>query len=225
MKSIIGILSIVMTVSLAKAQQISLREISSNIKFNKQIDEFNNGKDKIKYSDIQGIPYYYPKFNDAKVGATSGTISIRYNIFLDTVEVSEKGTVYELPKKEPTPTFTFSNTKEKLVFVRTDDIYSGHFFELNEGKYRILKKVVAKYIPATPAPNSLIAGTPAQFSPQKPLYFVHFENSFIKIPKSSKELAAEMPQKAKEITEFIDKNKIKLNREEDLVKLGNFLNQ
>ena len=53
MKSIISILSIVLTVSLAQAQQISLREISSNIKFNQQIDEFNNGKEKIKYADIQ----------------------------------------------------------------------------------------------------------------------------------------------------------------------------
>ena len=60
---------------------------------------------------------------------------------------------------------------------------------------------------------------------QKPIYFIQFENSFIKIPKSGKELAAEMPHKAKEIKEFIDENKIKLNREEDLVKLGNFLNQ
>ena len=111
---------------------------------------------------------------------------MRYNIFLDTIEVSEKVTVYELPKDEPTPSFTFTTTKEKLVFVRTNDIYSGHFFELNSGKYRILKKVVAKYTAATPAPNSLIAGTPAQFSAQKPIYFIHFENSFIKIPKSGK---------------------------------------
>lgn len=225
MKSFISLFSIVMTFGLAQAQQISLREISSNIKFNQQIDEFNNGKDKIKYADIQGIPYYNSKFIDAKVGETSGTIPIRYNVFLDTVEVSEKGTVYELPKDEPTPSFTFTTTKEKLVFVNTNDIYSGYFFELNDGKYRILKKVVAKYIPATPAPNSLIAGTPAQFSLQKPMYFIHFENSFIKIPKNSKELAAEMPHKAKEIKEFIDKNKIKLSKEEDLVKLGNFLNQ
>ncbi len=225
MKSIISIISIVLTVSLAQAQQISLREISSNIKFNQQIDEFNNGKEKIKYADIQGIPYYYSKFTDAKVGETAGTISIRYNIFLDTVEVSEKGTVYELPKDEPTPSFTFTTTKEKLVFVKMNDIYSGHFFELNSGKYRILKKVVAKYTAATPAPNSMIAGTPAQFSTQKPMYFIQFENSFIKIPKNAKELAAEMPHKAKEIKEFMDKNKIKLNREEDLIKLGNFLNQ
>ena len=71
----------------------------------------------------------------------------------------------------------------------------------------------------------MIAGTPAQFSLQKPLYFIQFENSFIKIPKSGKELAAEMPHKGKEIKEFVDKYKIKLNREEDLVKLANFLNQ
>ena len=44
--------------------------------------------------------------------------------------------------------------------------------------------------------------------------------SDIKIPKNSKELAGEMPHKAKEIKEFIDKNKIKLSKEEDLVKLA-----
>lgn len=225
MKLIISLLSVLLTTSLLDAQYMTLQEISSNIKFNKQIDEFNNGKDKIKYSDIQGIPYYNAKFIDAKVGESSGTIPMRYNTFLDTVEVSEKGNVYELPKEEPSPTFTFGPTKEKLVYVNTHDMYAGHFFELTEGKYRILKKVVTKYIPATPAPNPMIAGTSAQFSLQKPIYFIQVESRFVKIPKSAKELAADFPEKAKEIKDFVDKNKIKLNKEEDLIKLGNFLNQ
>lgn len=60
-----------------QAQQISLSEIFRNGRFNKQIEEFNNGPEKIKYSDIQGIPYYYPEFIKAKVGDTSGTILLR----------------------------------------------------------------------------------------------------------------------------------------------------
>lgn len=225
MKIIITLLSLLVTGFSIDAQQISLREISSNTRFDKHIDELNNGKTKIKYSDIQGIPYYYAQFIDAKVGDNSGTIPIRYNTFLDTVEVVEKEDVYELPKDETIPPLIFSTTKEKLVFLKTNDLYSGYFFELTMGKYRILKKVITKYQPATPAPNSLIAGTSAQFILQKPIYFIQSENSFVKIPKSAKELAAYFRDKAKAIKDFIDKNKIKLNREEDLIKLGNFLNQ
>lgn len=205
-----------------QAQQISTREISSNIRFNKQIDEFNNGTEKIKYADIKGIPYYKPQFINAKIGETGTSAPIRYNSFLDTVEIVNKEDVYQLPKDESNPSFTFETTKEKLVFVKTEDIYSGYFFELNEGKYRVLKKVITKYQPATPSSNPIIAGIPAIFIPQKPIYFIKGENSFIKI-NNSRELAENFPEK--KISEFISKNNIKLSREADLIKLGNFLNQ
>jgi hypothetical protein len=205
-----------------QAQQISTREISSTIRFNNQIEEFNNGTEKIKYSDIKGIPYYYPQFINAKIGDTKTSAPIRYNSFLDTIEIVNKEDVYQLPKEESNPSFTFETTKEKLVYVKTEDIYSGYFFELNEGKFRILKKIITKYQPATASPNPMIPGNPAIFMPQKPIYFIKGENSFIKI-NNSKELAENFPEKR--ISEFISKNSIKLSREADLIKLGNFLNQ
>ena len=56
-----------------QAQQVSsVSEIARMAKFSKVIDEINNGKQKIKYSDIQGIPYYTATFEDARVGDTSG---------------------------------------------------------------------------------------------------------------------------------------------------------
>ena len=225
MKILLTLLPLFFAGVFSQAQQISLGEIARNARFDKQIDEFNNGQTKIKYSDINGIPYYYPQFTTVKVGEGTGTISLRYNIFLDTIEVVEKEDVYELSKEEPTPDFTFLSTKEKLVYVKTNDQYSGYFFELAPGKLRILKKVSTKYQPATPAPNSLISGTPAMFIFQKPIYFIQAENRLIKIPKNTKELAAEFPAQAKEIKDFIDQQKIKLSREEDLIKLVQFLNK
>ena len=205
-----------------RAQQISLGEINRNLRFEKELDKFNNGPEKIKYSDIKGIPYYYPQFLKAKVGETSTTALIRYNSFLDTVELVDKVNVYQLPKDESSPNFTFEGTKEKLIFVKTEDLYSGYFFEISDGKYRILKKVVTIYIKEVPAPNSMIAATPAVFRPQKPMYFIKTENKFFKIT-NSKDLAKYFAEK--EVEKFISKNKIKLNREEDLIKLGTFLNQ
>ena len=221
MKLFFSIISI-LTFSVFFQAQLTLSEISSTKKFDKQVEEFNNGASKIKYSEVKGTPYYYPEFLVAKVADTNNTAFVRYNSFLDLVEVVEKEDVYQLTKDETSPDFTFEKTKEKLVFVKTDDFYSGYFIEITAGKYRILKKVMTKFQPETAAPNSMIAGTPALFIPQKPLYFIKTEKDFVKIT-NAKDLAKSFPEKG--IDQFISKNKIKLNREEDLIKLGIFLNQ
>lgn len=208
-----------------KSQQISVSEIARTAHFNKLIDEVNNGKDKIKYSDIKGIPYYYPNFIPAKVGNASGTIPIRYNSFLDTVEILNNTDVYEIPKTESFPDFTFETTKEKLVLVNTHDDFSGYFFELINGKNRLLKKIITKFYPETPAPNTLVPGTPARFEIQKPIYFIQVDNNIIKIPKKTAELISSLPSDKKDsVKDFIKTNKIKLTQEPDLIKLVNFLN-
>ncbi len=219
MKIIFSVLSLLFFGAFLQAQ-LTLSEISRTTKFEKQIEEFNNGKSKIKYSDVKGTPYYDPEFLKAKVANTQNTALVRYNSFLDLVEVVEKEDVYQLAKDETSPDFTFEKTKEKLVFVKTDDFYSGYFIEILAGKFRILKKVMTKFQPETPAPNTIVAGTPALFIPQKPIYFIETEKDFIKIT-NAKDLAKNFPEK--EIDQFISKNKIKLNREEDLIKLGTFL--
>lgn len=218
----------VMALSLAgltiQAQQISLGEISRMAKFSKMIDEVNNGKQKIKYSDIEGRPYYKPDFAVARVGDTSGSVPVRYNSFLDTVEILAGMEVYEIPREESYPKFTFEKTGEKLVLVNTRDENAGYFFELEGGKNRLLKKVVTKFHDAIPPPNTMIPGTPARFEMLKPMYFIKSEAGLVKIPKNAKDLAESFPEKKSELNAFIKTNKIKLNQEADLVKLTKFLN-
>lgn len=208
-----------------QSQQLStVGEIARTAQFSKVIDEINNGKQKIKYSDIQGIPYYTATFEDARVGDTSGKIPIRYNTFLDTIELLEQRNVYELPREESYPKFTFDNGL-KLVFVNTFDQYAGYFFELASGKTRLLKKVITKFYDPVPAPNSLIPGTPARFETEKPIYFIRTADNMIRVPKNDKDLIKSFPDKADELKNFIKKNNIKMNQEPDLIKLVNFLNQ
>ncbi len=225
MKKLIGIVLLVAGV-FSYAQQISLTEAARTARFSKVVDEINNGKEKIKYSDIEGVPYYTKNFIPAKVGDTPNTVSIRYNTFLDTIEILNGADVYEIPKGESYPKFTFEATKEKLVLVNTFDELTGYFFELAGGKNRLLKKIVTKFYPATPAPNSLISGTPARFETQKSVYMIQTENSFIRIPKKAEELILAFPADKKDAAkDFIKTNKIKLTQEADLIKLVNFLNQ
>ncbi|MBO6200047.1 MAG: hypothetical protein J6N74_00315 [Chryseobacterium sp.] len=208
-----------------KAQQIDLNR---NANFNKSMDEISNGQKKIKYSDIQGTPYYYVNFIPARVGDTSGIIPIRYNPFLDTIEIMDNnsGNVYELPKEEAYPKFTFQNTNERLVLVNTNNEYSGYFFELVGGKNRLLKKISTKFKDEIPAPNSLVSAIPAKFEVQKPIYFIKTDEKVVKATKKADDLLNALPADKKEATkDFIKTNKIKLNEELDLIKLVTFLNK
>lgn len=209
-------------------QHMTLGEAARAARFNKIIDEVNNGPKKLKYADIQGSPYYYANFVPAKVGDTSGIIPIRYNPFLDTVEIMDNnsGNVYELPKEEAYPKFTFQTTQEKLVLVNTNNEYSGYFFELVGGKTRLLKKISTKFKDEIPAPNSLVSAVPAKFEVQRPIYFVKTEDSAIKLTKKTDDLVNALPADKKDAAkDFIKTNKIKLNEELDLIKLVTFLNK
>lgn len=228
MKTIIITASLFFSGILLQAQQVTLGDVARTARFNKIIDEVNNGPKKIKYSDIQGTPYYNLNFAPARVGDTSGIIPIRYNPFLDTIEImdSNTGSVYELPKEEAYPKFTFQNTNEKLVLTNTNNEYSGYFFELVGGKYRLLKKILTKFKDEIPAPNSMVSGTPAKFEAQKPIYFIKTNDSVIKVTKKADDLVNALPADKKDSTkDFIKTNKIKLNEELDLIKLVTFLNK
>ena len=224
MKTILISILLLISSNFLQAQQVTLSEIARQSKFTKIIDEINNGKQKIKYSDIQGIPYYSKDFLKGRVGDTSSTVPIRYNTFLDTIEILVNSDVYEIPKEDSYPKFTIEKTNERLVLVNTYDDYAGYFFELTSGKNRILKKIITHFRDAVPAPNSLIAGTPARFETLKPIYFIKTEDSLIKIPKNTKDLPALFPEKKDEISAFLKSNTIKTNNEADLIKLANFFN-
>ena len=225
MKIIYGLIILAIINSTIKAQFTSINEAARVAKFNKLIDEVNNGKQKIKYSDINGIPYYSAGFVRAKVGDTPSYVPIRYNTFLDAIEIMADSNVYEIPREESYPKFTFEGTNEKLVLVNSRDEFAGYFFELASGKNRLLKKITTKFYDAVPAPNSLISGTPARFETLKPVYFIKTEDALIKIPKNTKDLAQSFPDKKNELNDFLKSNKTKLNNEADLIKLSQFLNK
>ena len=224
MRKIITI-SIFCAATFLHAQQIDLNR---NAQFSKSMDEINNGKNTIKYSDIQGTPYYYPNFVPAKVGDTSGVIPIRYSPFLDSVEILDNNNcnVYQLPKEEAYPKFTFQKTNEKLILVSTNDAFSGYFFELVNGNYQLLKKMITKFRDATAPANTLVSGIPAKFEIQKPIYFLKTQSGITRLSKKADDLLSALPADKKDAAkDFIKSNKIKLNDELDLIKLVTFLNK
>ena len=224
MKIIYSLIFSVITNLALNAQLSQVYEAARMARFNKTIEEINNDKQKIKYSEINGIPYYQEGFVRAKIGDTQDTVPMRYNTFLDTVEILVDNNVYEIAREESYPKFTF-NANEKLILINSHDEFAGYFFEITEGKNRLLKKITTKYFDAVPAPNTMISGSPARFETLKPIYFIQTENGLVKIPKNTKDLAVSFPDKKEVLKDFLKSNKIKLNQEADLIKLAAFLTQ
>ncbi len=82
-----------------------------------------------------------------------------------------------------------------------------------------------KFVDIKKASNSFSEDKPAYFLNIDPFYYIKTEKGFIKEPKGPKDVISQIPEKADQLTSFFKSNKIRFNKEEDLIKLTNFLNQ
>lgn len=226
MKIIIITASLFFGVICLNAQQISVGDVARTAHFNRIIDEINNGKAILKYSDIQGNPFYKSGFSPAKIGDDKTPLSVRYNMYKDAFEVLNNTDIYSLPKNIAFSKITFTDSNEKFI-LSTDDIgVAGYFLVLADGKNKLLKKTPVIYSPEIPAPNSMVAGSPARFDNQKPIYYIKIDDNIFKITKKTDDLINAFPADKKEVAkDFIKSNKIRLNQELDLIKLVTFLNK
>lgn len=184
----------------------------------------------LTYDEIQGSPYHDKNFYKAKVSDNHEEVSVRYNNFRDEIEFQKESKILVLPKentfsrieiKSPKQTFILLNTNDDL----NDDL-NGYFIELINGKYSLYKKEKIIFKDAVPAANSYASGKPASFKKLPSAYYIRTEHgTFIKKPKNQKDIIVQFPDKKERLNDFIKSNKIKFDKDEDLIKLVNFLNQ
>ncbi|WP_295201717.1 hypothetical protein [uncultured Chryseobacterium sp.] len=183
----------------------------------------NSGKS-LKYDEIAGSPYFDKNFYNAKVANDYGTVPIRYNSYKDEIEFENEGKPLVLPKDPKFYKIELLSPKKTIVYLNTEDNLTGYFFEIVDGKNILYKKVKTKFIDSVPAANSYATDKPASFKQLDPIYYIKANNRFIKSPKSQKDIINSFSDKKDEIEGFFKSNKIKFNKEEDLIKLTNFLN-
>ncbi|WP_114820009.1 hypothetical protein [Chryseobacterium sp. KLBC 52] len=179
----------------------------------------------LNYDEIIGSPYLSKSFNIAQVANDYEKAPVRYNTFNDEIEFQKNGTTLALPKEEKFSRIEIFSPKMTLVRLDTQDDLSGYFFELVKDKTGLYKKIKTKFIDAVPAANSYATDRPASFKTLDPVYYIKTESGYIKKPKKIKDIAEAFPAKKDEIEKFAKSNNIKINKEEDLIKLVKFLNQ
>ncbi|MGN7707984.1 hypothetical protein [Chryseobacterium sp. JV274] len=179
----------------------------------------------LNYDEIIGSPYLNKNFSIAKVADDYEKAPVRYNTLRDEIEFQKNGTTLALPKEEKFSRIEIFSPKTILVSLDTQDDLNGYFFELVNDKTGLYKKIQTKFIDAVPAANSYATDRPASFKTLDPVYYIKTESGYIKKPKKIKDIANAFPAKKDDIEKFAKSNNIKVNKEEDLIKLVKFLNQ
>ncbi|REC49162.1 hypothetical protein [Chryseobacterium pennipullorum] len=182
----------------------------------------------LSYSDIQGNAYYSKDFVTTKFEGVTEPAPGRYNTYLDEVEFKKEKNddkVYVLPKNDMFSRITFLDSKDTLVKLDTGDDLSGYFFEIVAGQqYGLYKKMKTTFINGTVSDNAYSNNTPPSFKNLNPIYYIKTPSGFIKNPKNTKEIIEALPGQKDQLEGYLKSNKTKVNKQDDLAKLVNFLN-
>ncbi|WP_343911631.1 hypothetical protein [Aquimarina litoralis] len=175
------------------------------------------------FDEYDGSIYKTLKYKDASViDEKSGTFDakLRYNIYSDALEFKKGSELYELIKKPTSHAridgdyFYYCNFKTQRGHKK-----SGYYVlvELNE-KYRIYKKFDLKI--KEPSKNGAASGNsvPGKLKMQT-TYFLEERGVIMELPMNKKELLATLSDKEEELKKYIKKERIKVRKEEDLIRL------
>ena len=162
-------------------------------------------------------------FENGKILASN--VALRYNAQRDEIEVKSS---------------LKTSSSSAKVLVKNDDIYikimnkifvyaplaegidkAGYFIVLQEGdNYSLYKKISKEFVEGKEAFNSMTRDTPSAFKTKEKYYLVNKSNgSFTVFPKSKKGKLRLFTQNKKKIKDFINTNRLNVNKDYALAKL------
>lgn len=172
------------------------------------------------YSEIQGTPYIYNDYKKAKIGDFPDVVLARYNSYSDEVEIKFNDNVRSLLKEKAYSPVKFIDSDEQLIYV-SDNEQKGYYYVLSGGKTMLLRKNSTIFIDEQPAQTSYSNTQPAKFQNLKPAFFLYKDSKLNPIKKES-DLIEFYPDK--NLKTIIKENKIKFDKEKDLIRLVQLLN-
>ncbi len=194
-------------------------------------------KNKIDDGKIDGTPYVSEVFLPAKITseATSSVedkvLYLRYNAVNGEFEVQGVGEkVYVINKYRRDITVKFvglNKTYQNFGYLEGGNENHSYFINLSDidSKVKLLKKENIILIKKTVAVTSYDNEKPAHYKKVGDDYFIKInENLAQELPKKDKDIANLFPEHSKSILSYINSEKLKTKKEEDLIKLVNYIN-
>ncbi len=209
------------------SQQIIIKTLDDF--YSKQVIERGLSQNTIPLSDIQGSPYLQQDFVPGEVLNTSNTqyagVPLRYNIYNDEIEfqTKEKG-VFCLEKSTIKSVSINNSTFIYRAYASSGKLGRAYFELLHDGTVQLLKRHQIRFEKAQPA-KPYVDPVPAKFSQKNPIYYIAIEEQEAHKITNAKDLINLFPDKEKDLTNFIKNEKLKINKEEDLLKIIAHINE
>lgn len=189
-------------------------------------NQMNMAKDGNGIKNIDGKQYLDENFYPVSVKGynTNNPATFRYNPYKDVMEFKQDGKIYELVKIDNLVINFPSKTYQQLDYSYDNSNSSGYLVLLVNQKISLYKKEKIILDDGLITSNSYTDTTKKNYRRLKDIYLVKIDDKFYKFPKSSKELAT-LPIDVPKTEEYIKHNKLNFSKENDIIKIVEFLNQ
>ncbi|AWA29552.1 hypothetical protein HYN48_05315 [Flavobacterium magnum] len=176
-----------------------------------------------------GTPYVLPNFVLAQISNVKETILVKYNAYSDEMEIDNgDGKIFLLPKQDDFNTVTLkTGTVYRLVDYKNSENVSAKGYMVEKTTVNgvtLLKKEKVTLIPEKQPMNGYGSYTPPRYDKQSEEYYLMLKNnSVVSFPKNKKKLQELFPEQAEKINTYLKENDLSFKKENDMVKLTEFL--
>ena len=190
--------------------------------------KFSYGPRHLKMADIQGSPYLDPEYKIGTIltdkDVVYKNIPLRYNCYFDVLEIRKNNKSYDLIPKTEVKRAEFGGQVFAYKAFESDGHTDYCYFELlAEGKATLCVHVSVKFFDRERL-KGFANPKPARFDGLTEIYYISLGNSPAQKILSYKKLINVLSDKKSEVDSFIDKQKLSVNKGEDLKKIVTFYN-
>lgn len=193
----------------------------------------------IKLSDIKGSPYLNDRFMQGEIiigEESEGHHNLRYNIYSDQIEVLREDNVQNASSEDPKYDVILKLDKIKIILdgktiepyyhlTDSNKTIKSFFIEVyKNNKYTLLNKKRCVLTPAQKATTPNQADRAARFNIYDDYYVLTDSEQYPqKLELKKRTFAKSFPEYSKPLKEYLKKEEINLKKQEDLIKVLDYL--
>lgn len=175
-----------------------------------------------------GSPFIQGSFLPSSIKGYDSKMEMRYNAFSDEVEFLLDKEIYTLDKHKYPEVQIGPNELNYVylysTYIEGKNIVKGFLRRISENDFStIFVKEKVSFTPAQKSTNGYTAVKPAAYKRLKDKYFIQLNNSIQELPTNAKKVSQLFEGKEKQVSDFINAQKINVTVEADLIRLNSFL--
>lgn len=184
------------------------------------------------YEGIEGTPFLTENFIPARINEFDRVVYIRFNVFANSIEFKKPDGEVAILSLENEYTFKlldgFNTEYAVHDYVSEKESVERTFFKKikEEERFTLFMKENVKYTQKKIATSGFEQNQPARFTKAKGTFFIGQPkgdfNTLLAVPSRKKEMGAFFKDMAKPVMQFARNEGLKLDNEEDLVRMFQF---